>query len=98
MPTTQTANMKIPAGSVVLVPGAAGFIASHAIKQLLERDPLLQGFSGNIVSPSGVIGEPLHMKHCNKHHNWITTIYKDLRDRLDAIPGSRSTILQRNHL
>jgi hypothetical protein len=54
---------------------------------LAEKKP---HFSGNIVSPSGVIGEPLHMKHCDNRHNWITVIYKGMTERLDAIPSSQS--------
>lgn len=64
------------------------------MKLLAEKKP---HFSGNIVSPSGVVGEPLHMKHCDNHHNWVTVLYKGLRERFDSIPSSKFTVNHSNH-
>jgi nucleoside-diphosphate-sugar epimerase len=44
-------------------------------------------FISNIVSPSGVIGEPRNVKHADVHHNWVTSLYRSEKQRLDAFPS-----------
>ncbi|KAH8172087.1 NAD dependent epimerase/dehydratase family protein [Sarocladium implicatum] len=64
---------------------AAGKVAAEKeFLSLMEKHK--PRFSGNIVSPSGVIGEPQHVKHADVHHNWVTSLYRSERQRLEPFP------------
>lgn len=48
-------------------------------------------YTVNAVVPSGVTGEPMHEKHADNHVNWVATIFKGQKDRLDEFPASECT-------
>ncbi|KAM0541480.1 hypothetical protein ACHAPJ_013215 [Fusarium lateritium] len=45
-------------------------------------------YSVNVISPSGIIGKPLHVKHCDNPVNWLTTVFKGDKARLDTFPAA----------
>ncbi|KAH8177172.1 NAD(P)H-binding domain-containing protein [Sarocladium implicatum] len=73
-----------------MVKGFFVYAASQAMaekefmKLLAEKKPR---FSGNVVSPSGVVGAPLHVKHSDNPRNWATVLYKGQQERIDGIPS-----------
>jgi nucleoside-diphosphate-sugar epimerase len=75
-----------------------GFQVYAAAKTITEKEFLrLQEkhkpqFNCNVVSPSGVIGEPRHVKHADPHHNWVRSLYIGDKQRLDAFPCGESTL------
>ncbi|KPI43391.1 Aldehyde 2 [Cyphellophora attinorum] len=45
-------------------------------------------FSINVVSPAGMIGEPLDKKHIEGQANWIVHAYRGNKMRMDPLPAS----------
>ncbi|KAF4957607.1 hypothetical protein FSARC_11246 [Fusarium sarcochroum] len=45
-------------------------------------------YTVNVISPSGVIGEPLHVKHADNPVNWVATVFKGEKAKLDTFPAA----------
>jgi nucleoside-diphosphate-sugar epimerase len=44
-------------------------------------------FNVNVVSPAGLIGEPLHKKHIDGQANWVVHGYRGNKTVMDAMPA-----------
>lgn len=55
-------------------------------------------FNINVVSPSGIMGEPLHKKHVGTAADWISILFRGDMVRLGQSPGGKSDSAQRNSL
>lgn len=44
----------------------------------------------NVISPSGILGEPLHKKHSDSPAGWVATVFKGDRASLDVYPAGNS--------
>jgi nucleoside-diphosphate-sugar epimerase len=49
-------------------------------------------FSINVVSPAGMIGEPLDKKHIEGQANWIVHAYRGNKARMDPLPACKYII------
>ncbi|KAK7430763.1 hypothetical protein QQZ08_002807 [Neonectria magnoliae] len=45
-------------------------------------------YTVNVISPSGIIGEPLHKKHAETPANWVATLFKGDKASLDLYPAA----------
>lgn len=46
-------------------------------------------FNVNVVSPSGITGEPLNQKHVQGQANWVVHAYKGNKAVMDALPACK---------
>ncbi|KPM41009.1 hypothetical protein AK830_g5538 [Neonectria ditissima] len=45
-------------------------------------------YTVNVISPSGIVGEPFHKKHAETPANWVATIFKGDKASLDPYPAA----------
>lgn len=73
-----------------------GFFTYAASKVATEKevwrfvDEHAPHFVVNVISPSGIIGEPLHKKHSDTPASWVTTLFKGDRASLDPYPAGKT--------
>lgn len=51
-------------------------------------------FNVNVVSPSGILGEPLHKKHAESPAAWVTTLWNGVVAMLEPYPTGESKLLR----
>ncbi|KAF5631174.1 aldehyde reductase 2 [Fusarium tjaetaba] len=70
----------------MLVYAASKVAAEQALwKYVDENKP---HFVTNVVSPSGILGEPLHEKHASSYGNWIYSLFIEKREMIDTFQTS----------
>ncbi|EGU76106.1 hypothetical protein FOXB_13403 [Fusarium oxysporum f. sp. conglutinans Fo5176] len=66
----------------MLVYAASKVAAEQALwKYVDENKPQ---FVTNVVSPSGILGEPLHERHATSYGNWIYSLFTEKREMIDT--------------
>ncbi|KAF5557312.1 aldehyde reductase 2 [Fusarium phyllophilum] len=62
---------------------AASKVAAEQVlwKYVDENKP---HFVTNVVSPSGILGEPLHERHASSYGNWIYSLFTEKREMIDT--------------
>ncbi|KAF4495700.1 Aldehyde reductase 2 [Fusarium agapanthi] len=66
----------------MLVYAASKVAAEQALwKYVDENKP---HFVTNVVSPSGILGEPLHERHATSYGNWIYSLFIEKREMIDT--------------
>lgn len=72
----------------MLVYAASKVAAEQALwKYVDENKPQ---FVTNVVSPSGILGEPLHERHATSYGNWIYSLFTEKREMIDTFQTGRS--------
>jgi nucleoside-diphosphate-sugar epimerase len=51
------------------------------------------GYNVNVVCPSGVIGQPFHVKHVDGPGKWVATLYRGQKEILDPFPAGEYTAI-----
>ncbi|RBR12483.1 uncharacterized protein FIESC28_08607 [Fusarium coffeatum] len=66
----------------MLVYAASKVMAEQTLwKYVEEKNP---HFVTNVVSPAGILGEPLNERHATAHGNWIYSLFTEKREMVDA--------------
>lgn len=75
------------ASRAMLVYAASKVAAEQALwKYVADNKPR---FVTNVVSPSGILGEPLHDRHATAYGNWIYAIFTEKVEMIDSFQSGR---------
>jgi nucleoside-diphosphate-sugar epimerase len=78
----------------MLVYAASKVLAEQALwKYVEEKKP---HFVANVVSPAGILGEPLSERHATAYGNWIYSLFTEKREMIDTFQACKFHASARN--
>jgi nucleoside-diphosphate-sugar epimerase len=71
----------------MIVYAASKVAAEQALWKYVEDNK--PRFVANVVSPSGILGEPLHERHATSYGNWIYSLFTKKMEMINTFQTGR---------